>query len=207
MLQGFGIDPTRSNPTTLSNQVLARYVSFQLEYATPPILNIGCGNNPCGWYGPDCTHFDIDVWNYPNFVQGDAHNLPFPDDSFVTAVMGDMLEHVRDPVRVLQEAGRVAPCVVMTTFEEWRLGGPGYQPEGGKALYFPEGVELDHPEGLVSRTSEEVTPHHGHIWQWDRAYLGEIIERSGLKILVEEEACPGIHEGHAMKNFCFVLKR
>lgn len=185
----------------------ARYVTFQIEHATAPILNIGCGINPCGWSGSHCTHFDIDVWDYPNFVQGDAHNLPFPDNSFATAVMGDMLEHVVDPVRVLQEAARVAPKVVMTTFEEWRLGKQGLNIKAGRKLYFPEGVELDHPPGLISRTSEDVISHHPHIWQWDRAYLGRILVEAGLRVLVEERTSPGNHEGHQMWNLCFVLGR
>lgn len=184
-----------------------RYVTFQKEHATPPLLNIGCGINPCGWSGVGYTHFDIDIWDYPNFVQGDAHHLPFPDDSFATAVMGDMLEHVLDPVRVLQEAARVAPKVVMTTFEEWRLGGPGLHIEAGQQLYFPKGVTLDHPPGLVSRTSEDVVLHHAHIWQWDRAYLDGVFEAAGLKVVVEERASPGVHEGHTMWNLCFVLGR
>lgn len=185
----------------------ARYVEFQMQHAVAPILNIGCGINPCGWSGPDCTHFDIDLWDYEHFVQGDAHDLPFAADSFATAVMGDMLEHVRDPVQVLKEAARVAPKIVMTTFEEWRLGGPGRHIKAGQRLYFPKGVTLDRPPGLIRRTSERVTPHHAHIWQWDRPYLTGIFEAAGLQVVVEERVSPGNHEGHVMWNLCFVLRR
>ena len=190
----------------------ARYVSFQAQHAVAPLLNIGCGINPCGWRGSGYVHFDIDLWDYPNFVQGDAHSLPFSANSFASAVLGDMLEHVINPAQVLREAGRVAPKVVMTTFQEWRLGHSGKDIEAGRKLYMPEGVELDCPKGLIKRTSEEVTSHHPHIWQWTPDLLAHVIRSAGLKIVIEESDCPGTYakgtqESHEMLNYLFVLER
>ena len=41
------------------------------------------------------------------FLRGDAHRLPFPDDWFDVVYCRYVLEHVRDPLRVLQEMRRV----------------------------------------------------------------------------------------------------
>jgi SAM-dependent methyltransferase len=41
------------------------------------------------------------------FFQGDAHHLPFPDATFDVAYCRWLLEHVRDPLRVLREMYRV----------------------------------------------------------------------------------------------------
>jgi ubiquinone/menaquinone biosynthesis C-methylase UbiE len=50
-----------------------------------------------------------------NFFLADAHHLPFRDESFDLAVLGDTLEHVRDPVQVLKEAYRVCKVKLLIT--------------------------------------------------------------------------------------------
>jgi SAM-dependent methyltransferase len=42
-----------------------------------------------------------------HFLQGDAHQLPFRNESFAVVYCRYVLEHVADPVRVLKEAHRV----------------------------------------------------------------------------------------------------
>jgi SAM-dependent methyltransferase len=42
-----------------------------------------------------------------HFIQGDAHGLPFADESFDVVYCRYVLEHVADPVRMLKEAHRV----------------------------------------------------------------------------------------------------
>lgn len=54
----------------------------------------------------------------PNFVQADAKNLPFDNNQFDTAVLGDILEHIDDPDAVLREASRVANIVVISVPNE-----------------------------------------------------------------------------------------
>jgi len=67
---------------------------------------------------PYVTFVDLDLYNVPNFYQMDAHNLTFADKIFDVAVLGDILEHVKDPVQVLKEAKRVAKRLVITVPDE-----------------------------------------------------------------------------------------
>jgi len=62
-------------------------------YAAKPRAEISCG---------------IDVIHGINFIQADAHHLPFPDKRFETVFAFNVLEHVRDPWQVLSELKRVA---------------------------------------------------------------------------------------------------
>lgn len=52
------------------------------------------------------THLDYEP--YPDLdVVGDAHHLPFPDNSFDAAICESLLEHVTEPERVISEMRRV----------------------------------------------------------------------------------------------------
>src|SRR5436305_4499252 len=53
-------------------------------------------------------HFGFDIQPGPRVdCVGDAHRLPFPDESVGTALGFETLEHVADPHRVMQELYRV----------------------------------------------------------------------------------------------------
>jgi ubiquinone/menaquinone biosynthesis C-methylase UbiE len=49
------------------------------------------------------------------FFLADAHHLPFRDNCFDVAVMGEVLEHVKDPVQALKEAYRVTKVKILIT--------------------------------------------------------------------------------------------
>lgn len=52
------------------------------------------------------THLDYEP--YPHLeVVGDAHNLPFRDNSFDAVICESLLEHVREPARVINEMRRI----------------------------------------------------------------------------------------------------
>jgi len=61
---------------------------------------------------PDVT---LDLpWNRDVTVHGDAHHLPFKDRNFDTVNCADVLEHVENPKRCIEEALRVGRKLVAT---------------------------------------------------------------------------------------------
>jgi glycosyltransferase involved in cell wall biosynthesis len=68
------------------------------------------------------TRLDLDYYpKVKNFIQGDAEKLPFKDKEFDIACMGEILEHLPNPKKGLQEAMRVAHKVIITVpyEKEW----------------------------------------------------------------------------------------
>lgn len=76
------------------------------------VLDVGCGLTqpyrkflePLGQY----VGVDNRVGEQPAQIKGDAHNLPFKDGEFGFLWCSEMLEHVDNPQRVIDEAKRVA---------------------------------------------------------------------------------------------------
>lgn len=192
-------------------ETLARYMTFQIEHAELPLVNLGVGANPPNLCGPGVFHVDLDRWNYPNFIQADIHQLPFRDDSFASVVCGDVLEHLKDPPRALREMWRVAPKIVLTTFMEWRLPGPGQYIEDARRIFSPwEGGYEPYREAgtFLAVYPESKLPHITHINQWrDLDELFEMFRDAGLRTTVWEADSPGVHEGHSLLNYMFVLVR
>ena len=85
------------------------------------ILDVGSAD---GWIFKDTafvsyvTSIDLDLYDMPNFIRMDAQDLKFEDNSFDVATLGEILEHVDDPVRVLKEAKRVARKIIITVPDE-----------------------------------------------------------------------------------------
>lgn len=161
----------------------------------PNILNIGCSDDPLklGDYG---WHFDMDDWSqrFKWFTQGDAHKLPFQDNEFHTVLLGDVLEHVLHPPIVIEEALRVCShSVVLTIFEEWRLGeGFGRFIEEGQAASDVDSQALgyaDREDAQVQLFSDRVGvddtehPHLSHIWQFPDWYIYEVFRGLVLRNL------------------------
>lgn len=94
----------------------------------PKIVDIGC--NIGELFGDKAVNVDRASFSdlrkesgnekleIPNFVQADAEDLPFEDFSFDLAYLGEILEHVDDPLVVLNEAQRVAHVIVFTVPNE-----------------------------------------------------------------------------------------
>jgi len=93
------------------------------------IVDIGCSIG--GMFGERATNVDrcsIEQLRdeskdpnliIPNFVHAEAENLPFEDKEYDWAVLGDMLEHVDDPIAVLNEAQRISKNVIITVPNEY----------------------------------------------------------------------------------------
>jgi len=105
-------------------------LEFQRQYATGRIINLGCSGNPAGLRA--ALHVDMRPGPFVDgptphpFWQGDARHVPRPDDSFDTAVMGEILEHFsteEDAMEALREARRLAPNLVATVPRDDRMLG------------------------------------------------------------------------------------
>jgi len=74
-----------------------------VEIARALILDVGCGDVPKG-------DVNLDLFYYRkgrNFVLGEAHNLPFKDETFTKVYSKHCLEHLESPLTFFVEARRV----------------------------------------------------------------------------------------------------
>jgi SAM-dependent methyltransferase len=209
-------------------------VEFQWKYfeattrapdgALPNVLNIGCANDPID-LEDGAFHFDMDDWTYKHkwFRQGDAHNLPFGDKSFMCVILGDILEHVVDPLVVTQEAARVTAIggiLVLTVFEEWRLPGPGQWIEESHKIADEENVKMGYedrehyqrdlyPERIG--VDDDEVPHLSHINQFDDSDMVDMINwlilPKEFTLLEASKVREENHEGHDWFNWLIAFRR
>lgn len=59
-----------------------------------------------GKFNTDVTYVNIEKKDEPDIL-ADAENIPVNDNSYDVAIMGELLEHVPDPIAVLREAYRI----------------------------------------------------------------------------------------------------
>lgn len=87
-------------------------------FAFGTIIDVGCAEGFV--FGSNAVNVDIYGCrpNIPNFVLADAHHLPFKNAAFDCCVMGELLEHVENPKRILDEAQRVASIIVLSVPNE-----------------------------------------------------------------------------------------
>ncbi len=89
-----------------------RYVGAQ---AHGRVLDIGCANqymrkhidSSCEYIGLDYYQTAVHWYGTRPGVYGDAHGLPFPNQSMDTVLLLDVLEHLAAPEECLREAVRV----------------------------------------------------------------------------------------------------
>ena len=120
--------------TTLSSQLATqRTKDIILEtklFNQKSVLDIGCGDGfysiyfwdqaqPKRLVGLDVASSAIEVANANKkerpieFITGDSHQLPYPDNSFDVVSIQSILHHDDDPLATIKEALRVAPQILI----------------------------------------------------------------------------------------------
>ncbi len=80
---------------------------FLARYSTEKrVLDIGSGGSSYDSFFPNRVTVDIDPARHPEIV-GDAHNLPFENNEFEVVLCTEVLEHLEDPRKALEEMRRV----------------------------------------------------------------------------------------------------
>lgn len=190
----------------------------------PRILNIGCADDPLG-FGELAHHYDLDDWSYRHkrFTRGDAHQLPFEDGSFDLVIMGDIHEHLIDPLKATLEAARVVSIggvLAMSIFEEWRLPGFGQWVQESHQISHEENVRLGY-EGVEDYQAKvypervgvdnTAVPHLNHINQFTdndiRDLVNKVLEAYPFMILEYGKAFETFHEGRETYNWLIALRR
>lgn len=104
--------------------------AFQHQHLETPAINIGANNDASDLksrgevVNVDCREVDPGTgWTNKVDLLADATNIPLPDKSFRTAILGDILEHCKtqETARVMvAEAKRLAEKVIITCPEDYR---------------------------------------------------------------------------------------
>ena len=89
--------------------------------------------------------------------------LPYPDNSFDTVTMLDILEHVYDPQFALKEAARVARTNLI-------IGVPNFSS-------LPARLQV-----LFGKVPENNRPHKGHLYWFNWPVLQKLIAKNNLEI-------------------------
>jgi hypothetical protein len=199
--------------------------TFQWKYFAryaPSVLNVGSCDDPLK-FGEHAHHFDYDNWGHKHarFTQGDAHVLTeyFDAKSFDCVIMGDIHEHLVNPLQATLQAAKVAKhMLVMTIFEEWRLPGFGQWIDEGTRRANEEsmrvaGVNALHHQVLLDPAYESGgdVPHLWHINQFTDdsvvAIVRTVCEVEGFYVVEFLKAPEAVHEGHQWYNWLIALKR
>lgn len=89
------------------------------ETETMESLNIGCGADP--WWDVRLdVAFNFLMDTFKPTILADAHYLPFRERSFSIVKASHVLEHLKDPLKALDEMMRVAEAKIILKFPiEW----------------------------------------------------------------------------------------
>jgi len=164
---------------------------FHQMFSKGTLLDVGCAN-AAGWIYPrisesitnplnieDITFVDCDQWKfdwYPDakFIRCFAEEIPVEDNSYDTVILGDILEHVKDPNIVIQEAKRIARNrIVITVPNEWKwdLNSPYIKAFETREKHLKDGKDLvelgwdstiRHPSGDCTDSLNDVEFEHIH---------------------------------------------
>jgi len=111
---------------TKKNQAYSKFINLTTHYAGNKILDVGCATGDycikLKQLGFECIGVDINHdyiekarKNGIEAYKMDAEDLRFDEESFDTVLLFEVLEHVKNPDRVLNEAKRVARKNILIT--------------------------------------------------------------------------------------------
>jgi SAM-dependent methyltransferase len=159
----------------LSDYVNRNYLKEEIGQVKGKVLDVGCGAGlrvgrlkeaypDLSLDGVDISRKAIEIakrdWPGVSFQVASADDLPFGDNYFQAVIMRNVLEHLDNPEKALQEIKRVL-----------KPGGIFYcltPLEGEKWILSP-------PERLAKK-------FHGHVQRFSRRELEDLFERTGLTI-------------------------
>ncbi len=202
-------------------------VSFQwrcLLNVQGPVLDVGCCNDPNG-FGHRVVHFDYDDWGQyyrllgQAFIQGDAHHLTdyFPPESYELVIMGDILEHLPDPLQACREACKVTnKYLCMTIWEEWRGPGGDGQVAWSQQKYLEECADKDYATSLfggeycIPKDDMELS-HWGHCQKFTdediSLLVAQLCDEFHMSPRALYKALEVVHEGHECFNWLVLLEK
>lgn len=154
------------------------------------IVDVGCADAATWRKTPlyrRIVFVDLDLYNHPQFIRADAAYLPFKDNSYQAVVLGEILEHVPDPVKVLSEAIRIASDRVLITVpdeENWAHEYKPYKPI--EEVLSEEGLSREqhaiksNPTAIEFHTDDNYSHLH-HNRYYTRKLLREHLELAGAR--------------------------
>jgi len=171
-------------------------IVWVVNNSDPPIIDIGSGDGlTFAGLNKDVVNFDMDLYRAERFVRGDGLLLPFRDGSFQTSILGEILEHVEDPLALLSEALRVSRSRVLVTTpleHEWdkslspcvtreqRMTKDGFKSVNAMAKNFVGSYQR-----CQAITDEGVRAHLWHRNWWDRQQLSALLDKTGREYSME----------------------
>lgn len=143
------------------------------------------------------VRFDMDKWLVPNLVRGDAHKMPFKDDSFDTVVLGDILEHVIDPVSVLLEVDRISRQRIIITVPNEFEWGESLKPFHNSNMTQQQVIDatLHHPSTYskcAEYVDEQKSHHLPHVRHFDFYMIADLLRV--LKAKYKVNVCNYYHQ-------------
>ena len=157
-----------------------RYCLEDLRGIYGRVLEVGCGAGGMARgikaYRPDFKVYGCDISRgavqVANGKEGDvtygvsnAYDLPFASNDFSAVVMFDLLEHLEDPKRSIEEV--------------WRI----LEPEGRFHLFVPCEGGLNTLHGLLTRIGWRAKEYYGgHIQSYTFSELKSLLKIAGFKV-------------------------
>jgi 2-polyprenyl-3-methyl-5-hydroxy-6-metoxy-1,4-benzoquinol methylase len=157
---------TKTFYSEAEHSISIEHLDFCKQYAGPKILDFGCATgNYClelARSGYTCVGVDVNE-NYVNIARKKGleatvikETLPFTDKAFDTVTMIEVLEHVRDTDKVLQEVRRVARQNILITVPNCS----NFNDLQNMGLTYAHFLELDHVNFFTKASLSEVLKKH-----------------------------------------------